>query len=163
VLPLFVKELATDETSVASTVGLLFGLAGFFGAISAAAAGRLADVLGHKRVVVAAALGSTLLYAPQALVATTEQLVLLRVGLGIFAGALVPSTQAIVGFATPPERRGVAFGITASAASLGSAAGPLLGAGIAATFGIRAVFWVTAALLLAATLVVARGVPSAAK
>jgi DHA1 family multidrug resistance protein-like MFS transporter len=163
VLPLFVKELSPDTESVASTVGLLFGLAGFFGAISAATAGRLADVLGHKQVVVAAALGSALLYAPQALVTSTEQLLLLRLGLGIFSGALIPSTQAIIGFATPPERRGVAFGIAASAASLGSAAGPLLGAGIAATFGIRAVFWVTAALLLAATLVVVKSVPSAAE
>jgi DHA1 family multidrug resistance protein-like MFS transporter len=158
VLPLFVKELSNDPESVASTVGLLFGVAGFFGAISAAGAGRVADVLGHKQVVVAAALGSALLYAPQALVTSTEQLLLLRLGVGIFSGALIPSTQAIIGIATPPERRGVAFGIAASAASLGSAAGPLLGAGIAATWGIRVVFLVTAGLLLVATLVVVKGV-----
>ncbi len=116
--------------------------------------------MGHKRVVLIAALGSTALYAPQALVTTPEQLLALRVGLGLFNGALIPSTQAIIGLATPPERRGVAFGVAASAASLGSAAGPLVGAGVAAALGIRWVFVVTALLLMLATGFVARAVPA---
>jgi MFS family permease len=120
----------------------------------------VADAIGHRRVVLIAALGSTLLYAPQALVATPYQLLALRVGLGLFNGALIPSTQAIIGLATPAARRGVIFGIVASAASLGSAAGPLAGAAIAAALGIRWVFVCTALLLLVATAYVARGTPA---
>lgn len=156
VLPLFIRELAGTDAGVASTAGLVLGLGGFFGSASAVGAGRLADVIGHKRVVLLASIGSTLLYAPQALVTTTNQLLFLRVGLGLFNGALIPSTQAIIGLATPPGRRGMTFGIAASAASLGSAAGPLVGAGIGALLGIRAVFVVTAVALLVATVFVGR-------
>jgi DHA1 family multidrug resistance protein-like MFS transporter len=163
VLPLFIKELSGSARNVAETAGLVLGLGGLFGALSAVGAGRVADRAGHKRVVVIAALGSTAFYAPQALVATPEQLLALRVGLGLFNGALIPSTQAIIGLATPPERRGVAFGVAASAASLGSAAGPLIGASVAAALGIRWVFVVTALLLLLATGFVARAVPADAQ
>jgi MFS transporter, DHA1 family, multidrug resistance protein len=156
VLPLFIKELAADPERVASTAGMVLGLGGLFGALSAMGAGRIADRFGHRRVVIAASLGSALLYAPQALVTTTEQLLALRIGLGLFTGALIPSTLAIVGLATPPERRGLAFGVAASASSLGSAAGPLVGAAVAASLGIRAVFLVTAVALLLATAFVAR-------
>ena len=156
VLPLFIKELAADQGQVASVTGLILGLGGVFGALSAIGAGRLADVVGHKRIVLTAALASTLLYAPQALVRTTTQLLGLRIGLGLFNGAMIPSTQAIIGLATPAERRGVAFGIAVSASSLGSAAGPLVGAAVAAAFGVRTVFVVTAALLLFASIWVAR-------
>lgn len=159
VLPLFIKELASDTERVGTLTGLILGLGGLFGALSALGAGRVADAVGHKPIVVGAALASTMLYAPQAWVQTPEQLLVLRVGLGLFNGALIPSTQAIIGLATPPNRRGVAFGIAASAASLGSAAGPLVGAGVAAVFGIRAVFLVTAVLLLVATIYVWRAAP----
>lgn len=155
VLPLFIKELSGDPQHVASATGLVLGLGGFCAALSAVFAGRVADLVGHKPVVLVAAIGSALLYAPQALVSTTGQLLALRVGLGFLNGALVPSTQAIIGLATPPERRGVAFGIAASAGALGSAAGPLVGAGVAAILGMRAVFLVTAALLFLASLFVA--------
>jgi MFS transporter, DHA1 family, multidrug resistance protein len=161
VLPLFIKDLAQDPERIGTLTGLILGLGGFFGAVSAVAAGRVADWIGHKPVVVGAALASTLLYAPQAWVTTPEQLLALRVGLGLFNGALIPSTQAIIGLATPADRRGVAFGIAASAASLGSAAGPLIGAGVAAAFGIRAVFLVTAGALFIATIYVARALPPA--
>ena len=156
VLPLYIKQLADNPDRVASIAGLILGLGGLFGALSAIGAGRIADRVGHKKVVVIASLCSALLYAPQALVQTPEQLLLLRIGLGFFTGALIPSTQAIIGLATPPDRRGLAFGVAASAASLGSAAGPLLGAAVAATMGIRAVFLLTAAALLVATAFVAR-------
>jgi DHA1 family multidrug resistance protein-like MFS transporter len=163
VLPLFIKELHGDPQRVGSMAGLVLGLGGLCGAVGAVGAGRLADAVGHRRVLLIAAAGSALLYAPQALVTTAGQLLALRLGLGLFTGALIPSTQAIIGLATPPDRRGVAFGIAASASSLGSAAGPLVGAGVAAAFGIRAVFLVTAVLLAAACLLVARAVPSAAQ
>ncbi len=160
VLPLFIKELSGDPARAATTTGLVLGLGGLFGSLSAIAAGRAADTVGHKPILLIAAVGSTLLYFPQALVSNTDQLLLLRIGLGLFNGALIPSTQAIIGLSTPPERRGIAFGIAASAASLGGAAGPLVGALVAAFLGIRAVFVVTSALLLVACVVLARALPS---
>ena len=159
VLPLFIKELEGETERVGMTAGLVLGLGGLFGALSAVGTGRVADRVGHKWVVVLASLASAVLYVPQAYVGSTGQLLALRVGLGVFSGALIPSTQAVIGLGTPPERRGMVFGVAASAASLGSAAGPVVGAVIAAGFGLRAVFVVTGVLLLVATVYVARALP----
>ena len=163
VLPLFIKELEGDTERVGATVGLVLGLGGLFGALSAVGAGRVSDRVGHKGVVVLASLASAALYVPQAWVETSGQLLALRVGLGVFSGALIPSTQAVIALGTRPERRGVVFGLAASAASLGSAAGPLVGAAIAAGWGIRAVFGVTGVLLLLATGYVVRALPGDAR
>lgn len=159
VLPLFIKQLEGDAEKVGTTTGLVLGLGGLFGALSAVGAGRLADRIGHKWVVVGASLASAALYVPQAWVGSAGELLVLRVGLGLFTGALIPSTQAVIGLGTPPARRGVAFGVAASAASLGSAVGPLVGGGIAAVWGFEAVFVTTGALLLAATVFVWRQLP----
>jgi DHA1 family multidrug resistance protein-like MFS transporter len=161
VLPLYIKELSGESDRAATVTGLVLGLGGLFGSLSAIGAGRAADTLGHKPVLLVAAAGSTLLYFPQALVTNVGQLLLLRVGLGLFNGALIPSTQAVIGLATPPDRRGVAFGVAASASSLGSAFGPLLGATVAATLGIRAVFVITSVVLLFACIGLAWGLPPA--
>jgi MFS family permease len=45
----------------------------------------------------------------------------------------------------PAERRGIAFGLTVSAQSMASAMGPLMAAGITASYGMRPIFLVTAA------------------
>jgi DHA1 family multidrug resistance protein-like MFS transporter len=163
VLPLYIKELSGESDRAATVTGLVLGIGGLFGSLSAIGAGRAADTLGHKPVLLVAAAGSTLLYFPQALVTNVEQLLLLRVGLGLFNGALIPSTQAVIGLATPSERRGVAFGVAASASSLGSAVGPLLGATVAATLGIRAVFVFTSVALLLACAGLAWGLPSTSR
>jgi DHA1 family multidrug resistance protein-like MFS transporter len=72
---------------------------------------------------------------------------LLRAGLGIFFGVLIPATNAIVGLSTPPELRGSAYGLTSSATAVGNAVGPLLGATLAASLGYPAVFIATAVVL----------------
>jgi DHA1 family multidrug resistance protein-like MFS transporter len=161
VLPLYIKELSGDSGRAATITGLVFGLGGLFGSLSAIGAGRAADAFGHKPVLIVAAAGSTLLSFPQALATNVEQLLLLRIGLGLFNGALIPSTQAVIGLSTPPGRRGIVFGVAASASSLGSAVGPLLGAAVGATLGIRAVFVITGLALLVACVAVVRGLPGA--
>ena len=72
---------------------------------------------------------------------------LLRAGLGIFFGVLIPATNAIVGLSTPPELRGSAYGLTSGATAVGNAVGPLLGSTLAATFGFPSVFIATSAVL----------------
>ena len=48
----------------------------------------------------------------------------------------------------PSERRGAAFGLTATAASLANAVGPLSGAAITTIWGMRTVFATTGALFV---------------
>ena len=53
------------------------------------------------------------------------QLLLVRAVIGIFAGGIQPVGMAIVALGTPPERRGLVFGLTTTATSLGNTVGPL--------------------------------------
>ena len=62
---------------------------------------------------------------------------------------MVPAVQALFTELTPPSRRGMAFGLLATANAFGNGAGPVLGSLVAAGFGVPAVFLaVTPAYLL---------------
>lgn len=155
VLPLYVSELVTSEEAgigVATLAGLMIGASAITGALAAGFAGRAGDRLGHARVVAGCSLLSALFYLPQALVTSPWQLLALRGVQGTFTGGLIPGVMAIIAVRTPPARRGLIFGLSATAAALGSAAGPAAGAATASAFGLRGAFVVTAAVLMVAGL-----------
>ena len=58
--------------------------------------------------------------------------------------------MATIALRSPAPRRGLIFGVTATATALGNAAGPLVSAWVAGAFGLRAAFLVTATALTAA-------------
>jgi predicted MFS family arabinose efflux permease len=132
---------------------LVLGLGGLFGAFSAIGGGRLADRIGHKPVV---------------LVARSARRCCTRAGLGsdgmataraahrvgAVQRALIPSTQALSAW-RPRQAARPAFGIAASAPSLGSSR-PADRQPPSRALGIRAVFVVTAILLFLACLYIAR-------
>ncbi len=152
-LPLFVQLIDPLE-SAATVTGLIFTVAGVVAAISSLVWGRLGDRLGHRRLLIAMALGAGLIYIPQALVMSVVQLIVLRGVLGIFDGGLLPSANALIAASAPAERpgqrtsHGTTYGLVYLANGLGFALGPLAGGLIAATLGLRNVFFVTAAILL---------------
>jgi MFS family permease len=150
ILPLFVGELSGGRSGVATLSGLVLGAGAATGALAAGFAGRVGDRLGHARVVGGCALLGALFYLPQAAVRAPWQLLALRAAQGTFTGGLIPGVMAIVAVGTPVERRGLIFGLTATATALGSAAGPVAGAAVASAFGLRAAFVVTAVVLSAA-------------
>jgi MFS transporter, DHA1 family, multidrug resistance protein len=156
ILPLFVSTLVpADYPNVATLTGTMLGVAALSGALAAGVMGKLGDRLGHERVIVFCSLVAGLLYIPQALVTSVWQLLALRAALGLFTGGLLPSVMATVALRTPVERRGVIFGLTATATSLGSAAGPAAGAAIASIVGLRGAFVATAVALTIAGLWIA--------
>lgn len=67
---------------------------------------------------------------------------------GVFAGGMIPSANALVAKGTDPARRGLVYGMMATATSIGGFIGPIGGSGIAAGFGFRATFVFTGVLLL---------------
>jgi DHA1 family multidrug resistance protein-like MFS transporter len=152
IFPLYVEELGhlSDERA-ASIAGIAFGLLGLTSAVSSVYLGRRGDRVGHQRILLACMAGAGILYLPMALVTAPWQLVILQALFGIAAGGLIPAANAIVANATPPERRGMIYGVTAAASSLGGFFGPLAGAGVAASFGFRTMFYGTSALLLLLT------------
>ena len=147
ILPLFVERLSSATDPVKLYAGLAFGATAVFSALAALFYSRLVDLSGYRRILILACFGAALFFLPQAFVGNVGQFLLLRAGLGIFFGVLIPATNAIVGLSTPPELRGSAYGLTSSATAVGNAIGPLLGSTLAASFGYPSVFIVTAGVL----------------
>ena len=156
IMPLYVEELGNyDDKHAASIAGLAFGLLGLTSAFSSVYLGRRGDRAGHRKILLGCTLGAGLIYLPMALVRAPWQLVVLQGLFGVAAGGLIPAANVIVATATPGERRGFIYGITAGASSLGGFFGPLAGAAVAASLGFRAAFVGTAMLLLLLTAAVA--------
>jgi DHA1 family multidrug resistance protein-like MFS transporter len=148
ILPQFVQSLQGTQGHAAVATGLILAGAGVAGALSSTAVGWFSDRVGHKTVLVAAAAAACVIAVPQYFVTATWQLAVLRVADGFALGAMLPSASAMLAGLVPAQRRGAAYGVAASANSIGVAAGPLTAAAIVAVLGIRAVF-LSAAILLA--------------
>lgn len=149
IVPLYVLQLAPDIGDASSLAGLTLGALGLTSAVSAVFLGRLGDRRDHRHVLLVATAVGGALYLPMALAREPWHLVGLMALFGVAAGGIVPSANALVAEATPVERRGTVFGVTAAASSAGGFVGPLLGAGVAAAHGFRAPFVLTGAILLA--------------
>lgn len=147
ILPQFVQLLEGPHGHAALATGLILAGAGGAGALSASSVGSFSDRIGHRPVLIGAALVAACVSVPQFFVQTTWQLGLLRVADGLALGAMLPSANAMLAGLVPSAKRGAAYGLASSANSLGVAAGPLVTALVVATSGIRAVFLVAAVLL----------------
>jgi DHA1 family multidrug resistance protein-like MFS transporter len=78
----------------------------------------------------------------------------LRLALGLALGGLFPAIQAMLTDLTPSGRRGMAFGLLATASAIGNGAGPVLGSLVAAGYGVPWAFVaVTPVFLVGAALV----------
>jgi MFS transporter, DHA1 family, multidrug resistance protein len=147
ILPLYVERLSSATDPVKLYAGLSYGATAVFSALAAVSYSRLVDRSGYRRILIYACFGAAVFYLPQAFAQNIGEFLLLRAGLGIFFGVLIPATNAIVALSTPPELRGSAYGLTNSATAVGTAVGPLLGSTLAASFGYPSVFIATAGLL----------------
>lgn len=154
IIPLFVEQLSPDNPDVATLAGIVLGAAGFTSALAAAYFGRLGDRIGHRRILGASLLMSGVLYLPMAFVTSPWHLALLQGLLGVAAGGLIPSANALVTHLTPHNRRGAIFGVTAALSGLGGFVGPLLGAIVATAISFRAAFIGAGMLMLFISLLV---------
>jgi MFS transporter, DHA1 family, multidrug resistance protein len=162
IMPLYVQQLTDTTGSVSTISGITLGVAGLTSAVAAVFLGRLADRIGHKVILITASLAAGLLYLPMAIAQSPVQLIVMNALLGVAAGGVLPSANAIVANLTPRQRRGAVYGFLAAATSVGSFIGPLGGAGLAAAVDIRYVFLVTGSLMILAGLWVFRIIRSGA-
>ena len=79
------------------------------------------------------------------MVKSVEQLLLVRVVMGLFAG-FTPMAMALASTSAPRERVPMAIGVVQSAQLMSAAIGPAAGGYVASHFGIRAAFFVTAGM-----------------
>lgn len=146
---LYVQDMLGTRPDLATLGGLAFSATGLAGVAAVPLLGRLADRIGERRVLLIALTGATLSMAPQAFVDSYPLFVAERFALGLFIGAVLPATNALIAKITPQAERGSVYGMTASAYFIGNSMGPLTGGAVAAAFGINWVFLVTAVMLCA--------------
>jgi DHA1 family multidrug resistance protein-like MFS transporter len=153
-LPLFVRELGVDEPERAALwAGVLIGVAPLVAGLLAPVWGRLADRYGHKGIAMKALVAYVIILALSAAVTSVEQLLVLRIGIGLFGG-IGPLGLAMATAQAPREETGRAVGRIQAAQILSAAIGPFAGGLLADTVGIRRTFLVTAALCALALVLV---------
>jgi MFS family permease len=125
-------------------------------------AGRVADVLGARRLARIAVVGFGACSAFAALAGTFPLLLVARTAQAVFASALTPSVQSMLRAVASPDDRGSAFGIQGSVIGVGAGLGPVIGGVLIALFDWPAIFWVNLPIAAVVLVVLHRSVPDRA-
>jgi DHA1 family multidrug resistance protein-like MFS transporter len=147
VLPLFIQSLVPPAARVATITGLISGVGAAASAIGAVTLGRASDRLGYRRVLLACAIATSILYIPQFFVINPWQLLVLQGAVGLVMSGVLASMSALLANLAPEGRQGAVYGLDSSVVAMANAVGPMLGATVAATVGLRASFLFTAGIL----------------
>lgn len=123
-------------------------------------AGRLGDVLGRRRLLLAGIGTFTTASLMCALSPTLGWLIAARVLQGLGAAAMLALAMAFVAQAVPRARTGSAMGLLGTMSAVGTALGPSLGGGLIIGFGWRAVFAVNVPLGVLALVLAHRTLPA---
>src|SRR3989441_5579455 len=145
-LPLYVRELGvTDPARIALWSGLLAAVTPAMSGLLAPVLGRLADRFGRKLMLVRSLAGFTVIIAVMGVVTSVEQLLLMRVLQGLFAG-FSPMAMAVATVSAPREKVSVAIARVQNAQLISVAGGPAIGGLVASHLGTRVAFFITAAM-----------------
>jgi DHA1 family multidrug resistance protein-like MFS transporter len=146
ILPLYIQGLSPDSAYIASTCGTIIAVTGITSALASASMGTISKGYKQTSILVCASALAALSFAGQAMSTGIISLGIARGISGLFLGAMLPTVNSIVYLLIPPEKRGVAYGVTSSAALMGNVLGPLSGGFFAIYLGTNSVFWLTAAM-----------------
>lgn len=122
--------------------------------------GRLGDLVGKRRLLLAGLALFTLASALCAAAPSLGVLIAARAVQGIGAAVMMALGIALVGTVIPAERSGRAMGLMGSMSAVGTALGPSLGGWLIALAGWPAIFLVNLPVGLAAWLLVRRHLPA---
>ncbi len=111
--------------------------------------GKLADMLGRRRIFLAGLAVFTISSLLCGLAGDVELLVAARVVQGVGAAFMMPATLSIITATFPPRERGAALGIWAGVSAMALAIGPLVGGLITEHIGWNWIFYVNVPVGLA--------------
>ncbi len=154
VLPLYLRERGASY----GLVGVIVGAALVAQAIGQWPAGRLAERIGRREMMVAGLVLAAAASLAFMLPLPIGWLIVIRFVQGLGFAAAIPAELAAVADVVPPAQLGRAYGWVSAAQQAGYISGPAIG-GLLAVFGRWTVFAVTGAALLAAALVVVLTLP----
>jgi EmrB/QacA subfamily drug resistance transporter len=110
-------------------------------AISLVPMGRLADLIGRKKIFAWGIVIYTVASAVLALSPSAAILIAFRVGQGLGGAMIFGTAVALLTSVFPPGERGRALGINTAAVYLGLSLGPVVGGILTQYFGWRSLFW----------------------
>ena len=142
----------------ATLAGLQWVLNGYLLALAAlvVVGGALGDRIGRRRAFVWGVAGFAVSSIACAVAPDAPLLIAARVLQGVAAALLIPQSLAMIAAAYPPETRGWAVGVWASASAVATAFGPPLGGFLVDSLGWRWVFWINLPIAVAAIGLAAR-------
>jgi MFS transporter, DHA1 family, multidrug resistance protein len=140
VIALVVLKLGTAPEHVAKAAGLIVSLGLLSEAVAASLMGSQLRRRPARSLLLLRLAGGMLVCLPMGLAWTTSQFLLLRMALGLLAGGCIVIVYSLASQVIPAETRGASFSFLASAALLGSAAGPIA-AGELAWLSLHAIFF----------------------
>lgn len=147
VITAYVQGLADSAGHVTFIAGLVMSAAALGSVVSSSVLGRLADRIGHLRVVLCSLMAAAVLLIPQAFVTASWQVIALRLLMGLALGGLLPCIAAVIRHNVPEHLVGTVLGYSLSSQFAGQFAGPLLGGFVGGHAGLGAVFFATSLLL----------------
>lgn len=123
-------------------------------------AGRLGDILGRKRFLIAGLGLFTVASTASSVAPTLLFLIVARAAQGMGAAVMMALTMAFVADAVPKEKTGSAMGLLGTTSAVGTALGPSVGGFLIASFGWPSIFLVNLPLGLMAMALAWRGLPA---
>ena len=156
-LPLFIRQLGvTDTGDAALWSGLIFGVSPLISGLLAPFWSGLAERFGAKRIVIFSLLAYALTLSVNSLVMNVQQLLAVRLVLGILGSVGVMST-ALASTLAPPEESGEAIGLMQATALASGVAAPVFGGVIVDIVGLRPSFVLAGICSLVACVAMALG------
>ena len=140
IITVYVGQLMPAGSDVVLTAGLVMAASAVGSILAAPRLGRLADRVGHKRVIVGCLAACAVVLIPQAFVTAAWQLIGLRFLMGIALAGLLPAIAATIRHSVPQAAAGTILGYSTSAQYAGQVLGPLAGGFVGGQIGMRAVF-----------------------
>jgi MFS transporter, DHA1 family, multidrug resistance protein len=149
VLPLLLAELDTPKAQLATITGLVVSSGALAAGCSATLYGRWARPETTRRLLMTALAGGAFCSVLLALASNWQQVLALRLVLGLLAGGTLSLGYLVGARLAPREQSGLTLGILAGCGQIGSASAPLL-AGVLGGAGLHVVFLANAAAYLGA-------------
>ena len=153
-IPFLVLYLTKDAGFTAARAGLMLSLYGAGSLVVSPFLGRLADRVGHVRMMKASLLSSGLVMLAYPLARSTGAIAVVTLALAVTAEAFRPASLSVLTDLAPPEQRKAAFAVNRLAINLGMSIGPAVG-GYLAEISFPTIFRVDGATSILAFAVLA--------